>query len=317
MAYSTSNALSVTDLLARLRTFAEAQGWAIEFYGARTDGPGQLLTIRKGGVWFTFCAEPTINIGSQNPGPYMGVRQNTVASPVPSVWEGNAGSSLPVWSNRITSPVQTYHFFSGDGPSGPYLHVVVETDPGTFRHFGVGTLRKMGEYPGGYYCYATNWAIVDYYISDPETPYNCMPFDDYAFYGSQGATVVRADYDGATRYHYGTPNPPPAPNGRLRCGWRNSAEENGTIRLPMLCGASQQTGRAPLFPLWCAVDRGSGLWSDIGYPWDMRAVRIDNMEPGDLYPIGTDTWMVFPVARKNGSKGLTNSGVYGYAYRRA
>lgn len=315
MAYATSNALNVQDLLARFRTFAQDQGWIVEFYGAKTDGDGDILTLRNGASWFTLMASPTVG-SSSNAGPYFGLLLHTGQGSQPSSGGGKPGASNAVWANRITSPVQTYHFFSGNGPNGPYLYIVVETDPGTFRHIGIGTLKKMGDYPGGDFGFASSWSLHEFYLNDPNSSQHMVPFDDRsALYDTfVGGTILRADYGGiAPRYHYVEAKTEAV---RGRGGWRHDGEEYSTIRLPVLCGASQQTGRAPLFPMWCAVNRGSGLWSDIGYPPDMRSVRMDNLEPGQQYTLGGDTWLVFPVCRKNGGAGLPNSGGYGYAYRR-
>lgn len=310
MAYESSTATSVTDLLDKLRLFLIANGWTVDGYVDRTAGTGKALSVSKAGHRFTWLTSLD-DAGFTDPGPYLGVYQHTGYSGAADP-DAQAGASTTSWSNRMTGPMQAYHLFAGDGPSGPYCHLVAETDPGTFKHAGIGVLRKMGAVTTGAYSYASSW----YYdtssgrVNNPDDNAHGVPFDDTSW---TRCTIVRADFGGQVpRYH---PIDWQAAE-RGRGGWRYGAGEYSTIRLPAECAASELTGRAPLLPLWVAVNRGSGLWSDVGYPPDLRFVAIDNLEPGQEYPLGTDTWLVFPVIRKNGSPGAPNSGTYGYAYRR-
>jgi len=87
------------------------------------------------------------------------------------------------------------------------------------------------------------------------------------------------------------------------------------LRGPYLAGASALTGRTQLWPLWCLGRRPSQLASPLGYPPDMRFIRLDYYNPKDILTLGTEKWKVFPVIRKNGALGEPNSGLYGYAYR--
>lgn len=76
------------------------------------------------------------------------------------------------------------------------------------------------------------------------------------------------------------------------------------------------TGRAILIPLIVSVARASDtLQSIVGSPFDLRAMRLDALQPGEIVTIGADQWRTFPVIRKNGAIGIESSGVYGYAYR--
>ncbi len=312
MSYQTGTALDVNDLLDRFRLFLQAAGWGIDYWGDRLNsaGAGKALQVNAAGLFYSWFTDTT----TTNSGPSIQIAQHTAFSnPGDTV---QPGVSPYVRSNRLTAPMQAYHFFAGEAPSGKYAYMVVETDPGTYRHLGMGVLKKVGAYTGGQFVFASNWSTsVNQGIDQPNSQYNGVPFDDTGTLGftSGNATVVRADYDNVSpRYHIGDYGA----TAQLRCGWRQDNDQRGTVFLPYSAAASTITGRAPLIPLWCAVPRGSSLWSDIGYPVDMRLVRMDNMEPGQDYPLGTDTWLVFPVARKNGAAGSVNSGVHGFAYRR-
>jgi len=319
MSYQTGNALDVNDLLDRFRLFLLANGWAVNFWGDRAGGQGKALQVNKGGNFYSIFSNTFLDSANSNqPGPYMEVMLHSSYLTPGSATQPDGTRLLR--STRYTSPMQAYHFFAGDGPNGSYAYMVVETDPGTYRHLGIGVLHKIGAYAGGAFCYALSWYQATGTVNSPDASQHGVPFDDNGIPTTSinypiGGTVIRADYGGISpRYHYldtGT-----TANPRGRGGWRNTNAERGTIALPVSAGASILTGRAPLIPLWCAVERGSLLWSDIGYPPGMRFVRMDNMEPGQEYPLGTDTWVVFPVTRKNGSAGMPSSGVYGYAFRK-
>lgn len=319
MAYLLTTATDTADLLDKVRTFLLASGWSVNFWGDRTAAAGKVLTVAKAGNHYTLLTDSTTN--STNPSP-------KVAAFLHSAYAANANpetqpdASARVWANRVTGPTQAVHLFAGEGKNGPYAHVAVETDPGTFKHFGIGVLDTRGVVATGAYAFGTNWAYSTGQVNDPNNAWHGVPFDDVTSFGaSERATIFRADHSAVSPRYHDVDNftgQTAAGVYRGRGGFRASAGavERGSIHGPAACGASELTGRAPLLPLWVSVDRTSGLWSDVGQPPDMRFVRMDNLEPGQEYPLGTDTWLVFPVIRKNAPAGLPNSGVYGFAYRK-
>lgn len=323
MSYQTGTPSDVNDLLDKLRLFLVANGWTINGWLTVPGGTGKALHVSKAGSFFTWFSDPLPNDAS-DPGPYMRILQHTGYDAAQAGLPLQPGAAAyMVRSNSMRGPMQAYHFFAGTGKDGPYVHVVVETEPGAFRHMGMGVLHKMGSYDGGEYCHGTSWYLgLPQYAYDQNSGYHSVPFDDNCFgTGSsvQAGTTVRADYGGISpRYHQITQsNPTAMPRGRG--GWRGydvNDEHRGMIKMPYSGGASTLTGRCPLWPLPLAVNRGSALWSDIGYPTDMRMVRMTNIEAGEEYTIGTDTWVVFPVARKNGAVGQMNSADHGFAYRK-
>lgn len=316
MSYQTGTALDVTDLLDKWRVFLLANGWALDFWGPA--GDGRALQVHRDGLFWSWWSHTTANPTDYDPGPYIRGKMHTSYQDPGSLTQ--PGMSSAVRSNRLSGPMQAFHFFAGTGRNGAYAHVVVETEPGTFRHFGMGTLDKIGAYDTGQYAHATAWRFSVDQVNDPNGSYHLLPFDDYGFGVYQNGiagTMVRCDLFGISpRYvevcTYDYTNP------RARGGWRgnNGQNDNGTVRGPFRAGASVLTGRAPLMPLFLAVGRGSGLWSDIGQPPDIRLVRMDNMEAGQELALGSDTWVVFPAVRKNGAAGQQNSGTAGYAYRK-
>lgn len=323
MSYQTGTPSDVNDLLDKLRLFLVANGWTINGWLTAPGGTGKVLHVSKAGNFFTWFSDP-IPSDAADPGPFVRVLIHTSYDAAKNGLPDQPGAAAYMArSNNMRGPMQAYHFFAGTGKDGPYVHVVVETEPGAFRHMGMGVLHKMGSYDGGQYGYGTAWYFgLPAYSYDPNSGYHSVPFDDGGFgpgssYSS--GTIVRADYGGISpRYHQmGGSDAVNMPRGRA--GWRTAEgfdDNRGMIDAAYSGGASVLTGRAPLFPLPLAVNRGSALWSDIGYPTDVRFVRMAAIEAGEEYTIGTDTWVVFPVARKNGAVGQMNSGDQGFAYRK-
>lgn len=318
MSYQTGTANDVADLLDKWRLFLIANGWTIDFWGPKYTG--QALQVHRDGRYWSWWSDTTINPNDRYQGPYITGHLQTGYDPAaPGAYE-QPGASYRVRTNKLTGPMQAYHFFAGVGRSGAYAHVVIETEPGIFRHMGMGVLDKMGAYENGQYIYATAWSGNTTEVNEQDSIYHGVPFDDYTFgvYNTNFAsTLIRCDVDGISpRYIEVNNYDYRGPIGRG--GWRSSqgTEQNSTVRGPYRAGASVLTGRAPLLPLYVCSSRGNGLWSDIGQPPDMRLVRIDNMEAGQELALGSDTWVVFPVARKNGAIGQPNSGNAGFAYRK-
>lgn len=308
MAYQTASATSPADLLDKLRLFLLSAGWTVDNWADA--GANKTLSVHRGSLYSTFTTLVTGG-NATDPAPFVGVRGHTGYG-VPEV----APSSI-YYANDMAGPYVGYDFFEGDGESGPYVHVVVETQAGVFKHFGTGVLNKEGAYDSGQYVYASRWNYTSgqqapSYISSPDSAYHAAPFDSRS-QNTWGA--VRADHDGespAWRLGQGSAN-------RLIVGYSSGATSTaysaGTIGGPSRASPSALTGRTPLWPLWCLSPRPSSFYSPIGYPPDLRYVRLDNFNPKDLLTLGTDEWKVFPLIRKNGLLGEPNSGTFGYAYR--
>lgn len=317
MAYQSASATDAADLLDKLRLFLQGAGWTIDAWADYLGG--KALCVNRSGCYATFRTIPTggtgVGVGS-DPAPFIGVLGHTGYSGAAT--PGNLAEASPeLLSNAMAGPYVGYDFFEGVGADGPYVHVVVETQAGIFKHFGSGVLNREGVFTSGQYLHAARWHYNDspsssYPISNPDyaNPAHHTPFDARASYAG---TYVRADVDGASPNWMGGNNLGGgfSQNG----GGSSSALDAATLRGPYLAGASALTGRTPLWPLWLLGRRPSNLGSPLGYPPDLRFIRMDNYNPKDVLTLGTDQWKVFPLIRKNGATGEPNSGVYGYAYR--
>ena len=155
MAYQTGTAASLNELLGKLAQFATMLGWQ-----ATRPTENELSLTNASGGWSL-----ALNSGLL----YVRCHDNPT---------GNTATSELGGGNYVS-----YDFFG----TADYLHVVVQYMTERFRHFGLGTLIKEGDYVGGQYCYGT-------YLYAKEASYSGS---DHVFGFSPGtmkySAVVRAD----------------------------------------------------------------------------------------------------------------------------
>lgn len=308
--YETGTATDAADLLSKLRTFATANGWSEDYYGARTSGSGNALQINKGGSYVTFKTD-TGSGSASDPGPYIGAYAHNTYSGG-SGTENQANKSETTLCNGMGGPFTAYHFLSGAEKGAEYLYCIVETTSGIFKHFGTGTLVKIGAITTGQFVHACRWHYNNSYIADVDSSWHSVPFDNGDNYTTRNGPSLkyRVDADSITwRWMDGANN---YPSYSTKAGFRSS---NAGQQLLMNGAASALTGRNVLLPPFMLAERSGGLFSPVGYPPGVRWVNLTYLSPNDVLTIGSDQWKVFPVIRKNGASGQVNSGVYGYAYK--
>jgi len=171
MAYATGAASSPTDLLQKLVTFLQANGWTADLSAA--DGAGWRAHLHLGGQHVhmrAFVSEtaPTVFAHMTGTGTKSGL-----ALYGSSGFDGGAGwnaqpGSPPYESGSIVNVVgagmqlndggaaiQNYYFFC-DG-SGDNVVAVVEKTPGVYVHLGFGSsLAKCGSWTGGQYFFGSS-----------------------------------------------------------------------------------------------------------------------------------------------------------------
>lgn len=326
MAYQTGTATDPADLLDKLRVFAAANGFTINFFGDRTAGtaPRKALQITKGVLIGSFLSDSAPNTAI-DPGPMIGTYCHG-AYVSGNGTENQLQASEKIYCNDMAGPYQAYHFFCDNGGSGqPYLYVVVETASGVFKHFGMGRLDTIGAITTGVFCYACRWKYQTtgtITINDADSTYHNVPFDSNENTNATqgGGTRLRADSESIsprwfTSYGSGF-------GSRISGGVRGLngpstaiGQQRSLLWGPMRNAGSQRSGRTTLSPCLLAVDRQTNLQSMVGAPPNIRWVSLRYLDPGQVITLGTDNWKVFPVIRKNGTTGQVNSDLYGYAYR--
>lgn len=316
MSYETGGATGPNDLLDKIRVFALALGWTVDYFGARTSGSSnQALLINQGGVFLGFVSDVTTAGTADDPAGYLG--SFTYPGPYVNTTDkaDQANRTVLTFANKMPGPFQAYHLFG----TATYLHAVVEAQPGSFRHIGAGTLAKAGAVTSGAYSFGSRWNYNAAYVNSIVSGYHAIPWDGFRNASLWRGTGLRVDKDGVSPQNIELMDSA-SDVGALAGGWAGfygTGNDHAAtpVRGLMALKPSDLTGRAPLFPLIVSVFRPSSFVSLVGAAPDIRVVRMDNLSPGDAVTLGPDTWRVFPVIRKNGASGQENSGLYGFAYR--
>jgi hypothetical protein len=228
-----------------------------------------------------------------------------------------------------------YHFYSNFDPAaGPtYCHGVVEVQAGWYRHFGFGTLDKVGTYTGGQYSYGhyhEQGGNSDNLISAN----HAWPWDGYGTSSiSTGRFTVRflphqaSGWGGALEsperkwaMAHTTSNVTDGDGARvtnMRGGVRQGYYLNHFFEM---ANSSVYNGFKPLIPIPVFVydiDANPDEYYLIGYAPDVRYINMDGIQPGQSITIGGDTWDCYPVARKKFDVDNTEgTGLGGFAYKR-
>ncbi len=322
MAHQTGTASSLEDLLNTLEIFAAANGWTVDIW-SHTGTPVWLHLTSGGcsvGLWFTspLAAAPNGVL----------VQQLDTGYNSADAYNAQPHYSNEVWTDFPSTAFSAYWLYG----NSQYIHCVVETVSGVYRHFCFGMLNKQGTYTGGSYCSGSFWPHVsgynDYYSDSGNVR---GPFDSLCGYGGGllGAST-EIQYQDGTNYNYSASTfstaayqqfltPPPLsisePNawGGLR---------GGLYQEQLRIGPNTYNGVAVLTPMPYFASIVGGLYQPLGAPPNVRGINIFNYNPGDTLSIGSNTWQVFPIASKgpvnnsSGTSGTTpsSSGNYGIAH---
>lgn len=303
MAYETGNTTGNSDLLSKLSTFAQANGWS---YGACSGGG---MVLSKNGV-FT-------SITSDAGAVYM---MGCTGYSSGSTWNNQPGNSgRTAVTNYMGGSHKAYHFFAGN----TYIYVVVEVTTNIFRHFNFGELTKFGTYSGGAFVNGTRWSTQasrpiythTEYANDPWGFYQVVPFDG-ACYTNHSSNHVRADIDGNSNKFWTLYR---AESG----GEANSVVRSNTGLMDSLFDRSLNSfnQRTILLPIYVSVSRPAGLYSLIGMAPDIRYLNMSNYNPGQTLTIGSDEWVIFPLVQKTNTwldefSAVQSSAYFGLAYKK-
>jgi hypothetical protein len=328
VAYQTGAATDMEDLLDKLSTFAQANGWTEDEF----DTVNGKLALHKNSVYVSFrwdTATPQhLSVhqalgytGGNEPGNHTddsGNGYNTTSSHVDS----NLAQERCV-RDLDDGPFPSYFFFEQDA-SPAYLHVVAEKSTDVFRHFGFGELITVGDdWTGGEYAYG------HYQINtSPISQLNTMLLDGLFLQSSpsyrQAATIHVEDLPGeGASSKWGqiwgathtTPPDDTATNAKVNIqgGFRGGpvARQFGVI------AAGSQSGLIPAYPIWLLYRNNSNnrcYW--LGTMPDIRGLNIKNFAAKEEIVIGSDTWVMFPLAQKTDSAVTDRTFNSGVAYKK-
>ncbi|QOF67341.1 hypothetical protein IFE17_09370 [Actinobacillus sp. GY-402] len=314
MAYQTGTAKNVADLLTKLSDFANSLGWSTNKLTSTAlfinNADGYWAMEFKDGLLFTIAATG-----------YDGTRDCFNQPGSSSV---NSYANVKTCTSQLgTGDYVSYDFFG----TSQYLHICVQIKNEVFRHFGMGTLNKEGEYTGGQYAFGTYLNYGSYYIGELSS-YHVFGFS----HGAQSyGPVLRADriagghaspwyfindyredYAKLDKSAYGAYM---LTNGRADGYWNHPD-------VWLLISSQSNFGQAvipvPNAPIALCKD---GLFRRLGVLPDRYQCRLNNIYPRQRLQINGESWMFIPSAKyQKGNPSVSadksdNSGEYGVAYR--
>jgi hypothetical protein len=330
MAYQTGTASDQTDLMSKLSTFAQANGYTQDYY----NGTNRHLSLSRASdsVYVSFAWDGVDYIGMFQALGYSVTHDEEPWNQVDDSGNGNSNFDTNPDRGRQVSAIgngsfTAYHFFAYTSPSYA-IHVVLEFAPGLYRHFGFGKMSKVGTWTGGAWCGGHLW-----------NPAGSTPYNIYDNPAAQGHTVLTDGYmlpgqsyygvhnndAGATLYCTGLPGQAAASkwghcvhhtttdvnlgtdrgsNARVRIsgGFRaGPALQQFGHYLPSLAN-----GFIPIIPIEVFYMREVGGDSGVYYLGripNVGHIHLHGIDPAQELTVGSDTWIAFPMVRKSNAGG--------------
>lgn len=311
MAYQTSTTIASCQLLINaIAIFVATAGWTVE--RNVLSGANRTVTLRKVGttdyIHLFNTANDAIRMRAS-----VGYDD---AQPIASQPNVTPADSIV---NNLLGPYPTVWMFA----SGDNVHVVVRRSDitGGYTHLLFGAVSKYGAYAGGTYIEGT-------YFDSTGGGSGSWSGSDHAPFGlgSQSLGYIRCDADAQVNkwwalrepntalYAWGNVCPPTSVQSYTGYGdisrWLYAADDNVF------------SGRSFLHVIDVFVPRdgGSLYASPIGYADNLRLVSLAKFEPEQEITIASETWTVFPIARKaapgSASGAPIGTGDMGYAIRK-
>jgi hypothetical protein len=308
MAYQTGQAADAADLLALIKTFAQANGFTVS--GSMVSSSYSFTKLQAVGTTDISVLGYGAANGTTDPGPVT----LSLRTPV-DAWPA------------------TYFLFAHTNPA--QLYCIVRYGAERHTWLGFGELQKAYNYVGGNYYsapYITSQSLHRFAASISEPPGNLSGSSQISRGGNNSTNtagmfmwsnyVMDAGYvrnTGYFRANYKTVAWPPA--SRNPCA-------NELIAHLLLQQPNTWNSQTVLLPmrttLWSSETKA---WVDFGCIPHARYARIDNYNSGDIITLGPDRWKVFPFHRKNpddrnmtkapilGTPDYDHTGTYGWAIK--
>jgi hypothetical protein len=208
MAYETGTATSIDDLLDKLVTFCEANGWTRD--DKSSEGTGHRWHAHRGSVYANFRSFIVETLNSEVK--FRGASTTGIAFNIGTGYNGatawykqvgtpkNAASSwLTSGISAATGAITAYHFFAQN--SGDQIYVVLEVSSGSYRYFGFGSAITYGTLTGGTLQFASGCGVratSEIGIGFYQPAYSGFGEPSSSFYANAMMTV---DVDAETGWH--------------------------------------------------------------------------------------------------------------------
>lgn len=311
-------------VMTALRDFAVTNGWTNEHFSASTPG---FMTLSRGGCFVSFGWNGSETAASASIAMWQSLGYSAGQASTP--WghpddSGNGTNTTNFGAGRRVSAIGTgpyvgLHLFASDdddvsGNSAPHVYAVLEYESGLFRHFGFGSIDKIGDWVGGEFVGGHVWPSGAA-ASVPTTGFGSVLLD--GAHGESVSPVIAGTVHveglpgmaGASKWGVAWNRTSFTPaTGNDRAG-NARADLYGGIRASMYTDIfgpfvpSALTGFVPLLPcpVWYSGDpTGTNRRLVLlGSMPNARMVQMRNFNPGDEIAIGGNDWKIFPVVRKS------------------
>lgn len=328
MAYQTGSATDMDDLLGKLSTFAQANGWTEDEFST-VNGT---LALDKGNVYVSFRYDPTTPLhlsvhqalgytGGNEPGNHpndSGNGYNDTSSHANTVLDNER-----CVRDLGDGPFPSYSFFENDS-SPAYIHIVVEKTTDVFRHFGFGELETIGDnWTGGEYAYghwqesnspinALNSALLDGLFQNSGDSARRAATIHVESLPGEGASSKWGQVWGATNL-----TPPDDTATEAKVGIQGGFRGGPVARALGIYQAGSQSGLVPMYPIWLIYrNTSNSRLYFLGTMPDVRGVNIKNFAAKEEITIGSDVWVFFPLAQKTSSPVTDRTYNSGVAYKK-
>lgn len=329
MAYETGTANSPGDLLVKLFDFAALHGWTVDddiASDAKTPPEG---AIHKNNIYVSFYFF-TDNLKIYPARGYSGANEpgtQTESLYNDTLTTQNSGMGV----TNIAGPYSAYHFFEDDN----YLHIVINTSDGRFRHFGFGESIKFGDWKYGEYFYGHVWGTTS--LNSPNASRHSPPFSCFdrsqvvewahtSFYGKTNTDAAlpgarAADAFWIRAQNVSTPASLDADSRLVNAGMILSGTDGGIHGNLVSRSPSDFNGFNAMFPIqWGLLDNTPTPrnFYFLGTIPDIRSFNCKEMTTSIEHTIGADTWVLFPVTNGGPDPGTSVewSANHGIAYKK-
>lgn len=321
MAFSTGTASTMTALMTALDTFIVANGWTQD----QLDTANGKVAWHRGNIY----ASARWNTGTPL---HLGLYQalGYTGGNDPGTHPNDSGNGAVSATNTVIDDERcvesigagpyTYWFFEQDF----YIHVCVESAADVFKHFGAGTIVKIGDWTGGEYVYGHF-----------KTSSGAIGVTDTMLLDGLFHTATASDKGRAATIHIeGMPNQVGSGKWGQIAG-SSTAPQNDTagVAKAIIQGgfrggppatsfarysAGSGSGGIPLVPIDLYYqDTANSRVYPLGYMPDVRSINMRFFAAREVVAIGGDQWYIFPAQQKStGAATVLGTANLGIAYRR-
>ncbi|WP_394131903.1 hypothetical protein [Marinobacter nauticus] len=321
MAYQNIPVSNGYQVVQQIANFASSIGWTVHRNEDRPADPTfRLVTLSAGGIYVTIIGDSLTILMNGHRGIDMSADWDRQPDQY-AYYDGDGtydNDPEERYSRALTrlrvNPLTSVHLFGAMTPT-PYLYAAIELEPGFYRHIAIGHFETFGNLTGGTF-WDTSGPSNDDYASFQD--YHRVPFlhNQQASTGQAFGGFDCQAADGSPHFYSFAQN--------SRQPWPAGGCWGSEVNSFLVANPIQFNGRTALLtPLVWATANG---YRPVGTPPAFKYLVLDYFETGDEFTIGSETWKVFPWARRktetrdslySDAPSDEATGMYGIAYKKA